>query len=857
MDEKSIRRQLADIFAAMGQRGGVVCWRDAAGEFEDLAPDLELEGVEVLREVPGEEFLLKRRLNALPLGSRVLLYRGGNQASSFDWLADIEALAVPFGADYASALLRDLNATDTPQMREALDTCRRLLAGKRTLSKLKALSEAYHTPQQLLRAALAVCLGSASSDASSIVVARLRGGEKGRGAIERAGLGDALAVLLHDCCGYVGDRSDEDALLDHVLAVAASSTLPIGVAGVRLGRDVDEVQRHFCHEVFERWLLEDRVGLRSACVESEERLGMRDALGEAGTGALLWCDVFPVVDAVLLGEGLTELASPDCDPAALLSVADVRSCLAWGDEFDACYRGLVAGARLRIFQDTHRVAEPGSVAVDVWNEYLSEWHAVDRWYREFRAAADEVAAKSPYGLDVPFGGVVDAIENLYKEWYLRALNARWCSCIEADLGRGGEVEGIARQVDFYQAEVEGAANRCKRAWVIVSDALRYEVGAELADRLKAGTRGSVDLAAVQAALPTKTKVGMPALLPHGSFAASAGLRGGLAVLVDGAETRTTLSRQAALRRYSSDAVAVRHDDFVFGNDRAGRRDLVGDAEVIYIYHNAIDAVGDSAQTERKVFGACADTVSELEDLVKLLVREFRASEVLVTADHGFLYTAKPLGQSEHVGGDSVDGRVVEASRRYVVAHGGASSELLVPARLPGKEGLVAFFPRECVRLRMPGDGENYVHGGISLQEMCVPVLRFKNHRAGSKGYVEAAEASLSLVTQLGTVTAPTFVIELLQDEAVGGKVLPADYEVYVADAAGGRVTSTALVRASSRCTDPSARVHRARLRFLSTVPPKEGGDYSLVARSTSSHDVTVLCELVVRPEAGAPSPWLV
>ena len=193
----------------------------------------------------------------------------------------------------------------------------------------------------------------------------------------------------------------------------------------------------------------------------------------------------------------------------------------------------------------------------------------------------------------------------------------------------------------------------------------------------------------------------------------------------------------------------------------------------------------------------------------------------MTADHGFLYTAKPLGQSEHVGGDSVYGRVVEASRRYVVARGGASSELLVPARLPGKDGLVAFFPRECVRLRMPGDGENYVHGGISLQEMCVPVLRFKNHRAGSKGYVEATEASLSLVTQLGTVTASTLAIELLQDEAVGGKVLPADYEVYVADAAGGRVTSTALVRASSRCTDPSARVHRARLHFLSTVPPKE------------------------------------
>ena len=136
---------------------------------------------------------------------------------------------------------------------------------------------------------------------------------------------------------------------------------------------------------------------------------MRDVLEEAGAGALLWCDVFPIVDAFLLGEGLTELASPDCDPASLLSVADVRSCLAWGDEFDTCYRGLVAGASLRIFQDAHRVAEPRFVADDVWNEYLAEWHAADRWYREFRTAADEVAAKSPYGLDVPFGRAGDAI----------------------------------------------------------------------------------------------------------------------------------------------------------------------------------------------------------------------------------------------------------------------------------------------------------------------------------------------------------------------------------------------------------------------------------------------------------------
>ena len=35
-----------------------------------------------------------------------------------------------------------------------------------------------------------------------------------------------------------------------------------------------------------------------------------------------------------------------------------------------------------------------------------------------------------------------------------------------------------------------------------------------------------------------------------------------------------------------------------------RRDLVAGKEIIYIYHNAIDTIGDKPVTETKVFEAC-------------------------------------------------------------------------------------------------------------------------------------------------------------------------------------------------------------------------------------------------------------
>lgn len=77
-----------------------------------------------------------------------------------------------------------------------------------------------------------------------------------------------------------------------------------------------------------------------------------------------------------------------------------------------------------------------------------------------------------------------------------------------------------------------------------------------------------------------------------------------------------------------------------------RRELVSGADVVYIYHNTIDAVGDKANTEHQVFEACADALEELKNLVRLIVNSMSGSKILITADHGFLYAHEPLTESE-------------------------------------------------------------------------------------------------------------------------------------------------------------------------------------------------------------------
>ena len=66
-----------------------------------------------------------------------------------------------------------------------------------------------------------------------------------------------------------------------------------------------------------------------------------------------------------------------------------------------------------------------------------------------------------------------------------------------------------------------------------------------------------------------------------------------------------------------------------------RLDLVAGKEIIYIYHNVIDATGDKAPTETKVFGACNPAIDELTAIVKIIVNDLSGSNIFITADHGF------------------------------------------------------------------------------------------------------------------------------------------------------------------------------------------------------------------------------
>ena len=170
----------------------------------------------------------------------------------------------------------------------------------------------------------------------------------------------------------------------------------------------------------------------------------------------------------------------------------------------------------------------------------------------------------------------------------------------------------------------------KRAYVIISDAFRYESAAGVERELNGRYRMDAKLSAMLGVLPSYTALGMASLLPHTDLAYTD--KG--EVLVDGkpvAGTEVRSKQLASVEGMACQAQALR----VMKLEEA--REFTQGKRVVYIYHNVIDARGDSASTEGETFAAVDDCIGELVELVQFCVNKLNAATVWVTADHGFLF----------------------------------------------------------------------------------------------------------------------------------------------------------------------------------------------------------------------------
>lgn len=814
MDWENITRELNRRFAeplAEFYKRRIIFWYDEDREFEDKVAEMELANAKLLILTGTNSFAAKKLLAADDTESNYLVYCPLRfQKSEDNWLLNIALYSEEYRADRNSMWMEEMGLPQNHHMRPKIKEYSKFFQVKEHRDRIRAMAAHIATVPQLHLAVMAVLCGIRVPQPPAIVLAVLsRGTDKANNPVycklKKYGAETAFWMLVQQMCGYNGGAEPElRKLAAHLLLTAATRTMRENLLTGLEAYQAPAYQSP-CYDLVADWLQTDAEGLGDVACEVEDDLRLYQRFRKAEAEELAETECFPCIDECILATLMQEICDGLIRVEAIRNLVATRRTKAWYNRYASYYEGLLQVSSMQEFDTTHHEGFHLAKPQEIWRAYEGDYYRMDSYYRRFHLCFNRSLTMSHgEGLDDIFKHVVDVVEGLYGK-YLNQLSSNWTAVSAEALATQGYIPEVNRQRSFYCNKVE---TRDRKLYVIISDALRYEVAAELTEQLRRENQCTVELESMQGMFPTITKFGMAALLPHHKLDVAAKADGAVSVLADGASTEMP-NRDKVLKAKHPASVALQYKNII-GLKRAARQALVKDMEVVYIYHDKIDEVSHSSDAQ--VFSACEDAISELKHLVRIICNEFGGTRICITADHGFLYTYSPLSELDKVDKSAFREQTVEYGRRYAITQPGTKAEYLMPVKFTDK--LDALTPRENVRIKMSGGGLNFVHGGISLQEMVVPVIDFRHLRNASAQYKRNREkydtkpVSISLLSAGRKITNLLFPLSFLQTEAVGDNRIACPYRLYFIDEYGKQISDIVKLIADKESANPQERVYR-------------------------------------------------
>lgn len=826
MDAEKIVQDLNRRFAAPlpeFHKRRIIFWYDEDREFEDQLDDIQIDNVQLLKMTGTNFFEIKKRLVFDDLTGNYLVYCPLTFEKPEDnWLLNIELYSgEPFRADLNTIWMDEMGLPSSQMLRKQVKQYHKFFNSKERRTKVAAMAGSITTASQLHLGVMAAICGVKELNPNQIIRTVLMNGLDANSntvyqSMVNFGAQAAFWALIRQATGFQNrDDSDLDKLAAHIMLTATTRTMHREYLQ-GLDAFISEAHQAYCYDFVSEWLHSDdlhKLYEIARHVEAETRLFQR--FNKLSVDDLLDTECFPCINEIILTKLMTEIKDHIIQVDEIALAVEKRRTMVWYDFLSSYYDGLLQIAKMQSFFIDHSTGFHTAKPSGIWKEYTTDYYQMDMYYRQFHLCFQKSLKTSNELLDDLFKHVAEKVEGLYAGWYLGQLGSNWSDVCAEDLEKYGHIQEVPYQRDFYSSKVKRCDNR---AFVIISDALRYEVAASLTEQLRRETQSTVELSSMCGIFPTITPYGMAALLPHRELTVSAKPGGGLAVLADEQSTEST-NRDKVLKAAEPNSVALQYKNII-GMKRAERQALVKGMDVVYIYHDKIDEA--SHTSDSAVFPACDEAIEEIKNLVRIIANEFGGTQIFITADHGFLYTYSPLTEDDKVSKASWNGQEVEYGRRYAIMRNGVAPDYLLPVQyLNGKTDYSAFAPRENVRIKMSGGGLNFVHGGISLQEMVVPVIDYHFLRNDSKTYqknrskFDTKPVTVSLLSASHKISNMIFSLNFYQKEAVGDNREKAIYSLYFTDSTGKVVSDTCRIIADKTSANSQERTFRCNFNLKS------------------------------------------
>ena len=479
-----------------------------------------------------------------------------------------------------------------------------------------------------------------------------------------------------------------------------------------------QAARESIAQVVREWRL--RRDLGESYMQAAQRVEAELGLGEItwAPDALRESETFYRTETAL--QAMIENALANQENGALTKLAQTRTGDFWSAQKpESKLRWQIIGLASEVLQRAAHIERElqkdwnATQLVSLYASGDTPWCELDRVYRHL---------ERDYHRFDPDDGTHDELLRLVsfaQQRYREITDALALRFVRAYETAKFEIANVLPQTDLFKLVITPALEQDKVGLILV-DAFRFEMAREFVNGYAQDL--VTELAPAIATAPSITAVGMSALLPGAerSFELVALRDGKLGVNIGGTTFKNKNDRIKHLIKIVGDAcVSVDLSDLAPLKKKALRTKL-NDARLIVV------SASDEIDGLWEMNPALARQMHE--DVFNQLRRGIRSlfsvgvRKIIITSDHGFLIGAQLIPAETF---DAPGGETVELKRRVWVGKGGAAIPgcLRTPVGALGSTGdLELVTPYGLACFKVPGGSTEYFHGGLSLQELVIPVL---------------------------------------------------------------------------------------------------------------------------------------
>ena len=742
-----IQQRLKTIF----QKERLVFWYDDNEALKNEFDAIELDDVTKL-EIDNNEFGIKRQLLNLQPNDKFLIYSPTTAPQKEEnWLLDLNIANYMFSADKTSLILQSIGLDVS--FKAFISKFDKFFTAKTRLEALKASISDIESNDTLALKLMATSI-SCDDNIDSIIL-KVFSNDKHFETLSKYNLTEELFKAIKTKYSYDGD-SVKDLLhklfQNHFYYTLDKTKCPLN-SDARL--------------FMKSWMDSSsyKQSFEQISNEISDELNIDNIITDSDTSKIISCDTYEKCDQVVISHLLSKLGNDSIDSTEMAKIIAIREHTFWFENYKNIYKALLSASLLLDFvKDTKLTMKSFEDGIQ---EYSKHWYKADMYYRDYSmhsSKAEHLELLKPLN---------SKIEDVYLNSYLRELNDNWQGFAETYTTSSD----IPHQQNFYRIKVEPYLQKKNKLFVIISDALRFECGVELTSQIlaenKKKDRFSATISSMLSSLPSYTQLGMASLLPHRQLSIQ---NKNDIVFVDDKSSSGTANRDKILKIADENAMAIGYEEFLKYKRDDGRA-LVKNASVVYIYHDEIDKMGE--KNEIKTFDAVQSTFESIIKIIKQ-ISNFNGSNMLITSDHGFLYTNQATQESEFCKVEAQG--AIKQNRRFIIGQNLESSTCV--AKYSGADLGIGgdneyLIPKSINKIRVQGGGNRFIHGGASLQELVIPLIEVNI----GKGKKEIKQVNVDIIP-IRNISTNTVNVSLYQSEIADDKTKPITLKISFQSADG-------------------------------------------------------------------------